>query len=91
MARPEIFTVTFWQVTVAQVVHSAAGGALTALGIGGIGVVDPSTHFNVPGYGVLIGAGIGGLTALLLALAGKANPESPPGALFNIPGPKPPE
>lgn len=78
MATPQIFTTTFWQATIAQIVHSAAGGALTAWGIGAVGANDAGAHASVPGWGVLMGAGIGGLTALLLALSSSLVPGTGP-------------
>jgi hypothetical protein len=91
MAKPELFTVTFWEVASAQIVHSAAGGALTALTLKGVGESEPGTLMNIPWWGLAVGAVTGGLTALLLALSGKVNPNSPPGALMNVPGQSPPE
>lgn len=80
-----IYTITFWQATVAQVVHSAAGGALTALALKGVGSAEPDTLSNVPWWGLAVGAAVGGLSAFLLALSGKLNPSSPPAALVNFP------
>lgn len=69
-----LFTVTFWQVTFAQVVAGAASGVLTALGLGSIGSAEPGTHVSVPWWGLLVGAGIGALTALCHALVGQGMP-----------------
>jgi hypothetical protein len=78
MTTPQIFTTTFWQATIAQVVHAAAGGALTAWGIGAVGATDPATHVSVPWWGLFMGAVIGGLTALLLALSSNLVPGTGP-------------
>lgn len=82
MATNELFTVTWWETAAAQVIHAAAGGALSVLGAHGLGLIG-----DVPWYGVLSAAGLSGLVALLLALAGKVNPDSGPATLF-VPTPK---
>lgn len=73
MATQELFTVTWWETASAQVIHAAAGGAVGALASAGLGTIG-----DVPWYGVLSAAVLSGLTTLLLALAGKANPNSGP-------------
>lgn len=78
MTAPQLFTVTFWQTTIAQVVHSAAGGALTALTLSGVSAADPAAHVSVPWWGLLMGAAVGGASALLLALSSQAIPGSGP-------------
>lgn len=77
MAASELFTVTWWEVTATQVINAAAGAAAGALVAAGAGLIG-----DVPWYAVVSQAAISGGTALLLALAGKANPATGPASLF---------
>jgi hypothetical protein len=74
MASSELFTVTFWQVTLTQVVHATAGAAAGALLTGVVHNIDGSV--SVPWWGVLLNAAIAGLSTLLLALAGQQLPST---------------
>lgn len=82
MTTPQLFQVSFWQATIAQVVHSAAGGALAALAVGGVGAADPQSHVSVPWWGLFMGAVVGGLTALLLALSSSLVPGTGPASFL---------
>lgn len=87
----ELFSADFWQRAVTQTVHSAAGGALTALSIGGVGAADPGTHVSVPWWGLLMGAVVGGLTAFLLALSSTAVPNTAPASFLPAKPDDPPQ
>jgi hypothetical protein len=77
VATSELFTVSYWEVLGAQVIHAAAGGAAGALVSAGLGTIG-----DVPWYGVLSAGVISGATTLLLGLAGKLNPNTGPATLF---------
>ncbi|MDM3894732.1 hypothetical protein [Mycobacterium intracellulare] len=88
MIKPEVFTFTFWQTTAARAAHYSATFALSAWGLGAIGSADASSHLSIPSWGVAIGAGLGALYAVLLAVVGAQIPAAAASAaaLFPKPG-----
>ncbi|MBI2702091.1 MAG: hypothetical protein HYX31_23725 [Mycobacterium sp.] len=87
MADSELFTLTFWQATIARMAHYAATFSLAAWGLGAIGSTEPPANLSVPSTGVAIAAGLGALYALLISVAGaKLTPGATPlGLLFPNP------
>ncbi|OBS02506.1 hypothetical protein A9W98_14540 [Mycobacterium gordonae] len=87
MANSELFTLTFWQATIARMAHYAATFALAGWGLGAVGSTDTPAHLSVPSAGVAIAAGLGALYALLISVAGaKLTPGATPlGLLFPTP------
>lgn len=87
MANSEIFSLTFWQATIARMAHYAATFSLAAWGLGAIGSTEPPAHLSVPSAGVAIAAGLGALYALLISVAGaQLSPGATPlGLLFPKP------
>lgn len=69
-AKPDLFTITFWQTTIARIVHYAAIGALGSWTIGTTPAAD------VPSWGVAMAAGVGALYALLTSFAAGYIPPS---------------
>lgn len=71
-AWPELFTLTFWMITVARVVRGAAVGGTAVLGAG---------HFDtfnaVPWNGYLAGCAVGALMSLGASLGGQLIPGLP--------------
>ncbi|CNH04049.1 Uncharacterised protein [Mycobacterium tuberculosis] len=63
MASSELFTADFWQRTITQAVHGAAGGAIGAQGAGEFKLLN-----SVPWYAVLSAAAIGALLSLLTSV-----------------------
>lgn len=74
-----IFSLAFWKFSAEQAVHGAAGAVVTALAAAGVG------GDNVPWYGVLTAAGIGGLTSLALSLSSQAVPGTLPASFIPAP------
>ena len=66
----EIFTLTFWQVTIARGVSAAASGAVALLVPSGVSAVAPQTHVSIPWWAVVAGGAVSGLVAILMAVAG---------------------
>jgi len=75
-----MFTTTFWRDTVERTVASAAGGALTALGLGSIDVF----HLD---WQVVAGSAAGtGLVSLLKALVASRLNDHDSASLVDLPG-----
>lgn len=79
--KPEIFTITFWQTMAARIVNYAAMCALSAWTLTGVGNGE---GVSIPGWGVLIAAGVGALWAVLLVLAGGQIPAQIGGKLAAV-------
>jgi tetrahydromethanopterin S-methyltransferase subunit C len=75
-----MFTRAFWKDTVERVVASAAGGALTALGLDVVNVLDTD-------WKVVVGSAAGtGLVSLLKALVARNVNDPQSASLIDLPG-----
>jgi len=83
-ARPELFTISFWLLTVARVVRGAAVGGTAVIGAGQF-----DTLGTVPWNGFVTGCLVGGIMSLLASLGNQFIPDAaPPGVAALLSGPK---
>lgn len=74
-SRPELFTLTFWLITIARVVRGAAVGGTAAFGAGAF-----DTIAALPWQGFLTGAAVGAIMSLLASLGTMFIPENAAGS-----------